>query len=209
MHQFSYDSQKNRLKHFKVQVISPNEKKRLHHWAIQAIIRDNLSFGVFKKKGMAKFVSELRPGYSGPNRRTVRVHLTNFYYAVKAALREYFQKVLKIALTGDLWKASTLYHYLTLTAHWFDSQFFYHSTVLGFRIVYERHLAKNLANIINFELKDYHISPTQISSITTDNGGDMKKAAKSCFNEWWSCLLHILNLIVQNGLGLWSKKRYF
>ena len=56
------------------------------------------------------------------------------------------KKVVKIALTGDLWKASTLYHYLTLTAHWFDPQLFYHSTVLGFRFDYESHLAKNLAN---------------------------------------------------------------
>ena len=204
MRQFSFRSQKQRIK---TPTISPSDKKRFHHFAIQAILRDNLPFGAFKKKGMAKFVDELRPGYVGPDRKTVRWHLTRFYYAMKSALRKYFQQILKIALTADLWKALTLYHYITVTAHWFDIDFFYHSTVLGFRVVHERHVAKNLGHIIKLELQDFEIPISKISSITTDNGADIKKSAKSEFKESWSCLLHILNLIVQNGLALWSNKR--
>jgi hypothetical protein len=157
---------------------------------------------------MKKFIAECKPGYAGPNRVTVRVHLTKLFLKIHDRLRKYFKSIQKISLTCDLWKATTLSHYLTVTGHWFDSCFIYRSTVLAFRIILERHIENNLRNIIDFELSNIGIAKTKIASITTDNGADIKKAARTGeYGYAISCILHVINLIVQNGLCLWSQAR--
>ena len=45
----------------------------------------------------------------------------------------------------------------------------------------------------------------KIAGITIDNAAVMKKATNTDFGIRCSCLAHILNLIVQNGLSLWKK----
>jgi hypothetical protein len=157
---------------------------------------------------MKKFIDECRPGYAGPNRVTVRVHLNKLFLRIHQRLRKYFKTIHKISLTCDLWKATTLSHYLTVTGHWFDNNFIYRSTVLAFRIIIERHNEINLKNLIDFELSNIGIAKTKIAGITTDNGADIKKAARTGgYGYAISCILHIINLIVQNGLGLWSQAR--
>jgi hypothetical protein len=157
---------------------------------------------------MKNFISQCKQGYSGPSRATVRIQLTKTFLKVHERLEIYFKSILKMSLTCDLWKATTLSHYLTLTGHWFDKSFGYRSTVLAFRIILERHIEQNLRTIIDFELENLGIDKSKIASITTDNGADIKKAAKlGGYGNAISCLLHVFNLIVQNGLGLWSQKR--
>jgi hypothetical protein len=158
---------------------------------------------------MKNFIAQCRPGYTGPSRATVRIHLTKLFLKIHECLEKYFKSVTKMSLTCDLWKATNLSHFLTLTGHWFDKSFGYRSTVLAFRIIVERHIEKNLRTVIDFELSNLGIEKSKIASITTDNGADIKKAAKlGGYGNAISCLLHIFNLIVQNGLGLWSNKRY-
>jgi hypothetical protein len=158
---------------------------------------------------MKNFIDQCRQGYTGPSRATVRIHLTKLFLKIHDRLKTYFKTVTKISLTCDLWKATNLSHYLTLTGHWFDKSFGYHSTVLAFRIILERHIEKNLRTIIDFELSNLGIEKSKIASITTDNGADIKKAARvGQYGNAISCLLHIFNLVVQNGLSLWSHKRF-
>jgi hypothetical protein len=157
---------------------------------------------------MKRFISACLPGYVGPHRITVRAHLTKLYLQMRLDLVKYFKTVSKISLTCDLWKATTLHHYLTLTAHWFDKSFIYRSTVLAFRILMERHIEENLRSVIEFELENFEIDKSKIASITTDNARDIKKAAHDGgFGKSLGCISHILNLIVQNGLALWSTER--
>jgi len=72
----------------------------------------------------------------------------------------------------------------------------------------ERHIEANLRSVIEFELENFEIDKSKIASITTDNARDIKKASKDGgFGKSLGCISHILNLIVQNGLALWSKER--
>ena len=52
--------------------ITATEKSKFHDAAIEAVIKDGLSFGIFRKPGMAKFLNRIKPGYKGPHRKTVR-----------------------------------------------------------------------------------------------------------------------------------------
>ena len=157
---------------------------------------------------MKRFISELKPGYVGPHRQTVRIHLTKLFLETRIRLIDYFKQINKIAITCDMWKATTLSHYLTITAHWFDETFLYRSTVLAFRVIFERHIERNLRSVIDFELQNFGIEKDKISSITTDNASDIKKTAREGgYGISIGCILHILHLVVQNGLALWSNER--
>ena len=157
---------------------------------------------------MKSFVSECRPGYVGPHRHSVRIHLTKLFLQTRINLIKYFKSISKFSITCDLWQASTLCHYLTVTAHWFDNSFIYRSTVVAFRIIHERHIEENLRRVLDFELENFEINKNKIASITTDNASDIKKAARvGEYGKSLGCILHIIHLTVQNGLALWSNER--
>ena len=71
-------------------LFNPKSKKILHKVAINAIISDGLPFGIFRKPGVAKLLNELRPGYVGPYRKTVRNNLKKKYFRNRSALKNYF-----------------------------------------------------------------------------------------------------------------------
>ena len=97
--------------------IEPGLKKKLNEFAIQAVVIDNLPFGVFRKEGMKKFINACHPGYVGPLRKTVRCHLTQLYFNVKDLFIKFLRTLSKVAFTSDLWKSATNHHYITLTLH--------------------------------------------------------------------------------------------
>ncbi|CAF3159172.1 unnamed protein product, partial [Rotaria sp. Silwood2] len=58
---------------------------------------------------------------------------------------------------------------------------------------------------ILYELKQLEIE-NKICAIVSDNGRDIKKATNDIKPGLRiSCIAHNINLVVQNGLGLWEK----
>ena len=52
MAQFGYKSHSKYRKKTKQTTIDKATKRALDHWAVRAIVQDNLPFGVFRKKGI-------------------------------------------------------------------------------------------------------------------------------------------------------------
>ena len=203
MPEFYYPSQLKAVK----STFDPNVKRNLHKAAINAIISDGLSFGIFRKPGMKKFISVIKPGYFGPHRKTVRRLLSINYFKNRNRLKNHLSKITKIALTSDCWRSNAATDFICLTGHFFNHLFEYKSIVFGFRNVIGQHTSANLKAYIEYELKSLDISPIKISSITTDNAQDIKNATSVGFGIRIGCLCHILNLVVQNGLELWTTKK--
>lgn len=186
--------------------ISRERKLELHTAAINCILRDGLPFGVFRRPGMTQLLQTAVPGYIGPDRRTVRRKIAVLYSWYTTKLRSVLRKVESLALTCDLWRSSQRTYYLSLTAHFFTEDFENMSIVLSCRRVIGRHVASTVERYIKFELDRLHIRPEQIVTITTDNGSDVKKATSSfMFGDRVSCMAHNLNLVVKNGLCLWTE----
>ncbi len=198
-----FESQRKSLKHHK---FAPQEKKLLHAACTKAIIIDGLPFGHMRKKGMLQMLNIFKPGYIGPHPSTTVRHLKTSYYTKRAEFRVLLQTILKLSLTCDLWKSNSLNHHICITAHFFNQFYEYISAVLGFRRVVGQHTSKNLEHYIHFELKQLDIEQSKIVATTTDNAPDIKKAS-SIFGTRIACLCHLNNLIVQNGLQLWSNKK--
>ncbi len=187
--------------------ITATEKRKFHDAAIEAVIKDGLSFGIFRKPGMAKFLNRIKPGYKGPHRKTVRRLVGSKFNNYKLNLKDKLQKVAKIALTTDLWKSNSSNDHITIIGHYFNKKFEYQSTILGFEKLHGQHSSINLNSSIKRTLNNLNLDLTKIVSITSDNSNDIKNATSRDFGLRNGCLCHILNLIVQNGLKLWTANK--
>jgi hypothetical protein len=178
----------------------------LHAACTKAIIVDGLPFGFMRKKGMSQMLQCFKPGYVGPHPSTTVRHLKSTYYSQRAEFRTLLQTISKLAIPCDLWKSRSLNYHICITGHFFNQYYEYMCAVLGFRKVSGQHTSTNLGHYISFELKQLDIEHSKIVATTTDNAADIKKAASN-FGTRIACLCHLNNLIVQNGLQLWSKKK--
>jgi hypothetical protein len=155
----------------KLQVLTPDLKKKLDDALIYAVIKDSRPFGDFKKDGFQHFLQVVLPGtnYKGPHRTTVRERMTNLYGLYRKALIEELSSVSDIALTTDSWASPRRAHYVCITAHYYDKEFGYISKVISFRRFIGRSFAVRIRQFIRLELKKLKIEK-KVCSITTDNG---------------------------------------
>lgn len=95
---------------------------------------------------------------------------------------------------------------MSLTAHLFNDQFELVPLVLSLRQFKERHLAVNVKAFLAFELeKKFNIKAEQVVAITTDCGSEMVAATSDGqFGSRYSCVAHIWNNVIRNGLCLWA-----
>ncbi|CAF4092138.1 unnamed protein product [Rotaria sp. Silwood2] len=200
--EFLYSSQrKNYLP--KSNSISIERKKELHSAIISCIIKDSRCFNDFRKSGMRAFLTVAIPGYVPPHRVTVKAHLAKRYAQHRSSLRSVLANIPAIALTSDVWKNSSGTHFISLTAHFRDINFNLISLTIGFRQLVGSHIAERLRKYILYEITSLNIQ-NKICSITTDNATNIV-AATSNFDHFGmriSCLAHVLNLIIQDGLNL-------
>jgi hypothetical protein len=207
MTEFFYPSQKNQYQP-KLKSIANEEKKKFDDAAVEAIIKDDLPFNHFRKEaGMAKFLSVIKPGYQGPNRKYVRKQLARLYKQRRKLIKEKLSSVLYISLTTDVWKSPTRQYFICLTCHFVNSQYENESFVLSFRRFPDKHSGKKFRSFIHNELRKMNLE-FKVCSITTDSGPDIKCATTNvaAFGIRISCCAHNFNLIVQNALWLFKTK---
>ncbi|CAF4645497.1 unnamed protein product, partial [Rotaria socialis] len=185
--------------------VSGQNKKALDTAAIQAIIEDSHAFNIFRKSGMQKFLSLATPGYRGPNRKTVVKRLKSMYKERRSTIRNNLSSISDISLSVDIWKSIRQDHFLCLSAHYYDDHYEANSHVISFRRFLGTHYSDRIEQFISHEIEKLNIE-AKIRSITTDNGADIRLAAQNQlkFGTRISCLIHVLNLVVQNGMWLFK-----
>ncbi|CAF4026770.1 unnamed protein product, partial [Rotaria sordida] len=184
--------------------IKPEKKQEFHQAAIECIVTDGRPFGDFRRPGMLKFLNIICPGYRGPSRKTVRRRLGAEYHQYRQQLRATLARVESIAITVDIWTKKKT-SFICLTGHAFNKIYESIPIVLGFRQFAGPHRSKNIKKYIRYELNQLEIE-NKICAIVSDNGANIKKASNDIKpGQRISCIAHNINLVVQNGLGLWEK----
>jgi hypothetical protein len=94
---------------------------------------------------------------------------------------------------------------MCLSGHYYDQHFKFISPILAFRRFHGNHDSERIQGFIINEVEKLDIQ-TKICAITTDNGSDIRAATENepQFGIRISCILHNLNLTVQNGLWLFT-----
>jgi hypothetical protein len=162
---------------------------------------------VFEKVECNSFLSVAVPGYVPPHRTTIRAHLSRRYADHRELLRLVLAKVPAIALTSNVWKNSRGTHFISVTAHFYDPKYNIISLSIGFHRLIGNHIAERLRKYIMHEITSLKIQG-KICSITTGNAPNIVCATENVpeFGTRISCLGHVVNLIVHDGIPLWDKK---
>ena len=129
------------------------------------------------------------------------------YKDYRNELKKQLIHVPNISLSCDVWKSSTRSYYFCITGHFYNDQHQLQSCILSFRRFLGTHTSVRLRRFLLNELNKLGIQET-VTSITTDNGKDVRIAVSSLgFGTRFSRLWHDLNLTVQNGLWLHNKSK--
>ena len=129
------------------------------------------------------------------------------YKDCRKELKKRLIHVPNISLSCDEWKSSTRSYYFCITGHFYNDQHQLQSCILSFHRFLGSHTFVRLRRFLLNELNKLGIQE-KVTSITTDNGKDVRIAVSSRgFGTRFSCLCHNLNLTVQNGLWLHNKPK--
>ena len=103
------------------------------------------------------------------------------------------------SLTTDAWTSNANEGYLTVTCHYFTSQWELRSVVLKTVHVTTRHTSENLAKILSGITNKWKIT-NKVACVVTDNAGNMTGAIR--LNHWkqLSYFAHTINLVVDSAL---------
>lgn len=182
----------------------------------RAIIRHNLPFLVVEYEELRDFHSYLNPDYKHYTRNTAAADVVKTWEKEKQKLRSELEKIpSRVCLTSDCWTTTYGDGYIVVTAHYVDSKWILNSKILSFCDILPPHTGDALASKVHECLKEWGIE-RKVFSLTLDNAtanGVLQDILKDrlnldddllCKGEFFHvrCCAHILNLIVQDGLGV-------
>nr|XP_025635829.1 zinc finger BED domain-containing protein RICESLEEPER 2-like [Arachis hypogaea] len=128
------------------------------------------------------------------SRKTARSDCLAIYEAEKKQLKALLQGVRKISLTTDMWRSShQIVEYMVITGHFIDAGWNLQKRILSFVQVPAPRRGIDVADAIFKALKD------------TISDNNSLPVGGSLFHV--RCCAHILNLLVQDGLGKIKEKR--
>ncbi|KAL6577798.1 hypothetical protein OROMI_010126 [Orobanche minor] len=164
-------------------------------------------FNIMQKRGM--------PEWTKITRTAVREDSFKVYEREKEKLKKTFNKVQKISLTTDLWKSKNQkIEYMVLTGHWVDSSWNLQKRVLNFVHLPPPRPGIAIADEILKCLRGWGLE-SKVYTLSVDNARNNDtciRHLKATFSKNRTLLLdgklfhvrccaHILNLLVQDGLG--------
>ncbi|WOL20035.1 zinc finger BED domain-containing protein RICESLEEPER 2-like [Canna indica] len=135
------------------------------------------------------------------SRKTARSDCLAIYEVEKKQLKVLLQSASKISLTTDMWKSShQVAEYMVITGHFIDAGWNLQKRVLSFVKVPAPRRGIDVADVIFKCLMAWGIENKKIRALK-DNISDSSSlpAGGSLFHV--RCCVHILNLLVQDGLG--------
>ena len=141
------------------------------------------------------------PAFLVPEAKTVKAIIHQAYNFTHPKMVEQIEKeAVSVALTADLWTGRNRKGFLGITCSYIDPDFILKEVMLAIEYVQYPHTAEHIfecfENILN-QWKIRHIT----STITTDNGSNMKKSVKLLNGvNWIGCFAHTLQLVIGKGL---------
>lgn len=136
-----------------------------------------------------------------PEAKAVKAIIHQAYNFIHPKMIEQIEKeAISVALTADLWTGRNRKGFLGITCSYIDPDFILKEVTLAIEHVRYPHTAEHIAECFENILKQWkirHITTT----ITTDNGSNMKKSVKLLDGiNWMGCFAHTLQLVIGKGL---------
>lgn len=125
--------------------------------------------------------------------------LPALYQEKKEELMTKLNETTSVAVTSDIWTSNQTQSYLSVTAHFLDSDINLCSAVLGVVHLIKNHTSDNIADELQIVFQEYSIL-NKISVIVSDSASNMTAAVKKLSIRHLPCFAHTLNLIVRAAI---------
>ena len=165
----------------------------------EMIASDLLPFNVVSREGFIRLLHELEPLYVMPSARYFsRTLIPDMYVAVKSKIKKLLDTAACMSFTSNIWTSdSNVSAYLSLTAHWIDTDWNRMSVVLSLRNLEDSQLISS--NILDM-LDAWEIPDGKRGVLVRDNGASMVEAAQLTGMDHLGCYIHTIQLVVNRGL---------
>lgn len=189
-------------------------QEKFKEMVVHAIVRHDLPFSFVEYEGIRSIFNYLEPQTTNFTRNTAKSHMKKIYDKEMIRLRgELVACPSRICLTSDAWTSIATNGYLSLTAHYVDSNWILRKKILNFSYFPPPHSGIAIAEKITDLITGWGIEK-KLFSITLDNASSNDSCVGILKTNLTSknllvldgtlfhvrCCAHILNLIVQDGL---------
>lgn len=191
------------------------DKQKVREVMAKMICVHEYPFRMIEHEFFVLFSKTLNPRFEPVSRITVKSDCMNLYSLEKKKIKALFDGISKISLTSDLWTSNQTIGYMCLTAHFMDSNWNLHKRVINFCSMAPPHTGLMISDSIFRCLIEWGIE-NKISTVTFDNASSNDSAVRHLKDNFTlkgglyfggkifhvRCCAHILNLMVQDGLGI-------
>ncbi|KAK8998789.1 hypothetical protein V6N11_069975 [Hibiscus sabdariffa] len=190
------------------------ENTRMREVISHMIMVHELPFNFVEYELFNVVMKEANPGFNKISRASIRQDCVSSYEIGKKRIQKLLNTVKRVSITTDMWTSSQNIHYMVVTCHFVDSDFKLHKYILSFVVVPPPYSGVCIYDSLFKCLKEWNIE-TKVATLTVDNAKTNDVVAKKLMENLnlqnklvvggklfhVRCCAHILNLLVQDGLG--------
>jgi len=156
-------------------------------------VRDLRPFSAVSAPGFKAMVSIFDPNFTVPCPKTLLARCESLQAQIQSKISKILEKIDWVSITTDTWTSRALDSYMSVTAHFIDSDWTLQSVTLGLIPCFESHTPKYTAEHLRNCLQAYKI----VDKVATDNASNMVAMKALLPGEDVRCAAHTLQLTVK------------
>jgi hypothetical protein len=178
------------------------------------LVCHNYPFNMAEHHYTRVFITRLQPFFKLGHRTSVTGDCHKLYELEKSKLYESINaNASRVSITSDLWTATEMSCYMSMTVHYIDADWKLHKKIIGFVHIEGRHNGENVGHELIKRLYEWNLD-RKLFSFVLDNSSVNDVVVRDLLAALLPkkvlhlngdlfhvrCAAHILNLIVQDGL---------
>ena len=150
-------------------------------------------------KELIRFINECPAHVHLPSRQTNGRSVFKLFQKNKHALSNVIRKKSTFyTITCDGWTSLSTNGYISLTIHFMDEQFEFHSNVLSVNEVNGKHTGEAISNVVRASLSSWGLEHDKCVAMVADNAANMKKSAEMLGFLHIGCFAHSIQLVAKS-----------
>ena len=187
---------------------------RMREVIAQMIMVHELPFSFVEYEWFNLAMKTATPNYERISRKMVKKDCVSSYEIEKNAIKAMLENVSRVSITTDLWRSDQNIQYMVVTCHFVDDDFVLQKRILNFVDIPPPHTGIVICDALKKCFVEWGIE-SKVWTVTVDNASYNDVALENLQNDLElinklpldgkffhvRCCAHILNILVQCGLG--------
>lgn len=159
------------------------------------ICKDAMALQTVEKPGFKRFIKYVFNGkYQAPSKKQfTNVWVEKLYNETQASVQNQISSLQWYSATTDMWSSIGMTPYISLTIHYIDDMWNLQSKMLQTMYMPQDHTGNNIRDVIEDSLVSWGLKKECLVALTTDNGSNVKLAARLLQVSRVPCYGHVLH----------------